>query len=91
VNIPPPEDPVISSKSHPDEELWYSITEATFSWDIPYGVLGMRTGFTDDPMGSTTMLHEPPISEWTETNIQDGTWYFTAEYRNRGGWSTAPL
>jgi len=89
VNIPPPDAPVIESPTHEDSTLWYSATDATFTWDIPYGVLGVQVLFDDKPETEPTELHEPPISEWRKSNIPDGIWYFHASYKNRGGWGSS--
>jgi len=89
VNIPPPEPPDISSKSHPDQELWYSEANVQFEWDIPYGVTGMMVGFDQEPASDPAELHEPPISEWKKSGVADGVWHFHATYKNRGGWSSS--
>jgi hypothetical protein len=89
VNIPPPDAPTIESPTHEDSELWYKANSATFAWDIPYGVLGVQTLFDDKPDTAPTELHEPPISEWKKSEIPDGTWYFHAAYKNRGGWGSS--
>jgi len=89
VKIPPPDKPTIESKTHPEEDVWYSSTDAQFSWDIPYGVLGLKIGFDDKPDSEPAELHEPPISEWTKKGLADGVWYFHAAYKNRGGWSSS--
>lgn len=88
VNIPPPDAPVIESKTHEDQELWYKETSAKFSWDIPYGVTGLLLLFDNQPESQPTGLHEPPISEWSEAGLKDGVWYLHASYKNRGGWSS---
>lgn len=89
VKIPPPDAPVIKSSTHPDDKLWYNIANVKFSWDIPYGVLGMKLGFDQNSAGSSTETHEPPIGEWGKEGVADGVWYFHAEYKNRGGWGTS--
>lgn len=89
VNIPVPDAPVIKSSSHPEEETWYSVNTAKFAWDIPYGVTGLKIGFDQEPLSEPAELHEPPISEWSKAGLDDGTWYFHAQYKNRGGWSSS--
>lgn len=89
VNIPPPEAPVIKSTSHPEEGTWYSESNVKFSWDIPYGVLGVALGFDQNQQGTSSKVHEPPIGEWSKEGVADGTWYFHAEYKNRGGWGSS--
>ncbi|MBP9760107.1 MAG: hypothetical protein KBD24_01935 [Candidatus Pacebacteria bacterium] len=89
VNIPVPEPPVIKSESHPDQTLWYSVANAKFSWDIPYGVTSLKVGFGTEEKGEPTELREPPIGTWNKEGLTDGTWYFHAVYKNRGGWSSS--
>ncbi len=89
VKIPPPDAPVIKSPTHPDDALWYNKADVKFSWDIPYGVLGMAYGFDQNREGTSTEVHEPPISELTKTGLKDGVWYLHAEYKNRGGWGSS--
>ncbi len=89
VKIPPPDAPVIKSTSHPEEGVWYNESLVKFSWDIPYGVLGVALGFDQNQNGTSTKVHEPPIGEWLKEGVEDGTWYFHAEYKNRGGWGSS--
>ena len=78
VNIPPPDAPVIESKTHSDEELWYKETTAKFTWDIPYGVVGLQLLFDDQPESQPTEVFEPPVSELTKEGLPDGIWYVHA-------------
>jgi hypothetical protein len=89
VNIPPPDAPVIESKTHPDQEQWYKETTAKITWDIPYGVIGVQVLFDDKPDSQPTEIHEPPISELTKEGLPDGIWYMHAAYKNRGGWGSS--
>jgi len=89
VNIPAPEAPVIKSDTHPDPTIWYAKADAKFSWDIPYGVTGMKIAFSDTADAEPSELHEPPISTWSKAGLEDGVWYFHANYKNRGGWSSS--
>jgi hypothetical protein len=79
----------VKSESHPDPMVWYSSADAKFSWDIPYGVTGMKIGFGQEAESEPSELHEPPIGSWTTSGLADGVWYFHAAYKNRGGWSSS--
>ena len=37
----PPEIPIISSPTHPDESKWHSIVDVTFTWTEPYDLSGV--------------------------------------------------
>jgi hypothetical protein len=89
VKIPPPEAPVIKSSTHPENDVWYSVSDVKFSWDIPYGVLSVRFGFSDKENSTTTETHKPPVSEWGKSGVGDGVWYFHSQYENRGGWGSS--
>lgn len=89
VNIPVPEAPVVKSTSHPDQTRWYNVSDGVLSWDIPYGVTAMKTGFGDVSDAEPTELHEPPISTWKKSGLADGEWHFHIAYKNRGGWSSS--
>lgn len=91
VNIPPPEEPVIKSTSHPDQAVWYKERSAKFAWDIPYGVTGLKIGFDDKVDGVASELHEPPIPDFSKDDIADGVYYFHAIYKNRGGWGSSTV
>jgi hypothetical protein len=88
VNVPPPSLPDISSRTHPNQDEWYSVQNATFTWDIPYGVTAVSAGFSDESGIEPGEVFEPPVSEWKESDIPDGIWYFSSAHRNRGGWGS---
>lgn len=88
VNIPVPDAPSVESGSHEDPDLWYAVSNASFKWDIPYGVTALQTGFGDDSTVEPDELHEPPISSWEKSGLTDGVWYFAINFQNRGGWSS---
>jgi len=87
--IPPPEAPVIKSATHPEQGEWYAVKDAKFNWDIPYGVIALRLGFSSDEHGTTTENHKPPIGEWSTAGVADGVWYLRVEFENRGGWGSS--
>lgn len=91
VNIPAPEAPVIKSSTHKDESLWYKESNVKITWDIPYGVTGLKIGFGTSSTEGATTVHEPPISDWSKDAVPDGVWYFTALYKNRGGWGSSTV
>jgi hypothetical protein len=89
VNIPPPEAPVIKSTTHPDQALWYKERSARFTWDIPYGVTGLKMSIDDKVDGEPSELHEPPVAEFSKNDLVDGVYHFHATYKNRGGWGSS--
>ncbi len=89
VNIPTPEAPVVKSATHPDQSVWYKERTAKFTWDIPYGVTSLKVGFDEKQEGEATEIHEPPISDFTKSDIVDGVYHFHIQYMNRGGWGSS--
>ena len=88
VNVPPPGTPNVSSRTHPDQGEWYSARDATFTWELAFGVTGVRVGFSEESGIEPEEVYEPPITEWKMTDIPDGIWYFSSAHRNRGGWGS---
>ena len=64
-------------------------TTASFSWDVPYGITGVRTSFSEDPEGEPDEESSPPIAEITYADKEDGVWYFHLAFQNRNGWGEA--
>lgn len=90
VKIPPPETPVIKSTTHDAEKaVWYKERVAKFTWDLPFGVTGLKVGFDDKPDGEASELHEPPIGEFSKSDIADGVYYLHVVYASRGGWGSS--
>ncbi len=89
VNIPVPDPPVLKSSTHPEQGTWYQERNIKLTWDLPYGVTGLKLAFDQEEQSEPTTLHEPPIAEWTKGAVEDGIWYFHASYKNRGGWSSS--
>ncbi len=81
-----PAAPIISSVTHPNQELWYTNPDATFSWSIPPGVTELKFGLNADlrsaPSSATTQLVK--IKEFK--SLSDGVWYFHLQFRNQYGW-----
>ncbi len=76
----------IVSSTHPDEDTWYATSTVAFTWDVPYGILAVRTGFGAATSSIEMKEHEPPITEVTYEGVEDGIWYFMLAYKNRNGW-----
>jgi len=77
----------IFSDTHPDQEKWYSLKNAHFTWKNPAGVLAISTllDTSSDSVPSTksTLV----VSEKLKTNIKDGINYFHVIYKTVKGWS----
>jgi len=77
----------ISSKTHPEEDKWYSKKDVTLSWSIPTGATSVQT-FLGSRAGATpTVLYSPPITSKDIASLDDGIWYFNIRYQKNGEWS----
>lgn len=83
--ITTPPIPVVESATHPDPGIWYNSNKIKFTWDIPIGVLSVRTAFDQQPETIPTEL-EPPATTSKEIESEDGEWYFHLQYKNKDVW-----
>ncbi|MBN1763062.1 MAG: hypothetical protein JW878_08325, partial [Methanomicrobia archaeon] len=75
----PPEAPIISSPTHPDENLSYCNSSPVFSWTTPVNQSGIACySYVLDNSASTTPDETCDTSENTSsyTNLTFDTWYF---------------
>lgn len=79
----------IESSTHPEEDVWYSATSSNFSWDVPYGILAVRTSFAQSTTTDEVEEHEPPVADMSYEVPEDGVWHFTLAFKNRNGWGDA--
>lgn len=85
--IPPA--PVINSKTHPEESIWYRDTNPVFSWDVPAGVTAVSAIVDQNPTTIPPTDTKTVISEKKFTEVADGVWYVHVQYRGNGGWGPA--
>ncbi len=81
-----PAAPIISSATHPVEEKWYSNSNPQFSWNLPSNVTAVRLLYDKNPNSFPVVTYDPPISEKKLEDLEDGTYYFHARFRNSSGW-----
>ena len=81
-----PAAPQISSPTHPDPNKWYDQTDAKFTWATPSDVTAVRVLVSKDPQSIPTVVYTPAISEKDVSGLDDGIWYFSAQFRNASGW-----
>jgi hypothetical protein len=91
---PKPETPkqssslVISSTTHPNQNNWYNLTEATFNWELQKGVLETKLLLGRNKDGTPTVSYIPPISTKTVEDLEEGVYYFSVQTRTAEGWSS---
>ncbi len=81
-----PDAPVISSPTHPDENLYYNSKKAKFTWDMPPDVTVDRLSLDLSSSTNPTTNYDPAISEKEFSDLIDGVMYFHLKYKNESGW-----
>ena len=81
-----PAAPKVTSSTHPDEESWYAINDAKFSWALPPSVVSVRTLLDKRSDTIPTKVYETPISELSVDDLSDGTSYLHVQFKNSDGW-----
>ena len=80
--------PIIISAEIPDPGRWYNLTEASFNWLLPEGVVKVATDITDKADHEPLTVHSPPITELA-LNRQDlvpGIQYLSVQFKDNDGW-----
>ena len=77
----------ITSSSHPDQTLWYSLAHAVFDWTNAQGVSAVRIGYDQNANGAPTIVYTDAISH-KELDLEDGISYFHAQEKGASGWGT---
>ncbi|HXF44025.1 MAG TPA: cohesin domain-containing protein, partial [Candidatus Paceibacterota bacterium] len=81
-----PAAPQIFSDTHPDSNKWYPKSTASFKWDLPADVTAVRLLVGRLPQAIPTVTYSPPISSKEVKDLEDGVWYFHAQFKNDYGW-----
>ncbi len=87
--VPPantPGAPLVRSSSHPDPTKWYTEKTAELSWDVPQGVIAIRTLLDTKESTVPTKVYEEPIEKVSIPDLDEGTSYFHIQYKNADGW-----
>lgn len=78
--------PVITSETHPDQDVWYALDTATFNWKIQKGVTSIQTLFDTNARALPTITYDSSVTQKTLSSISDGVFYFHLRYLNASGW-----
>src|SRR6056297_346750 len=86
----PPRAPEVGSTEFLDPDMWYSTTDALFTWELPFDVdeVAVEIATTSDNEPTTT--YDPPIEELAVNAdvLTDGIQYLSIQFRNQVGWGT---
>jgi hypothetical protein len=81
-----PEAPIVISSTHPEQNKWYSLSDAELRWDVPNDVTAVSTLLSKNASAIPTVVYDPPIGNKKVTDLQDGVWYFHVRFKNKNGW-----
>ncbi|MEK7588476.1 MAG: hypothetical protein AAB438_01525 [Patescibacteria group bacterium] len=79
--------PSITSSTHPDQEIWYASTTATFNWNIPSTATSIQTAFNKVLDSVPSITYDSSVSQKTLTSLPDRVFYFHLRYQDGGKWS----
>lgn len=80
--------PIITSSTHINQEMWYSNNTATFNWIVSSDVSHIESSFNKIPNSVPSIVYDKKVIEKTINNINDGTSYFHLGYIYEDGTST---
>ncbi len=81
-----PLSPAISSPTHPDTGKWYARKDAKFVWSVSPDITAVRILVSKLPRANPTVAYASATREKEIKNLEDGVWYFHAQFRNANGW-----
>lgn len=86
LSIPPPEGPLISSPTHPDQTKWYKNNQPTLIWQKESGVTDFSYILTKDPTTVPNSTSEGSKNTVSYDETLDGVWYFHLKAKKAGTW-----
>ncbi|MDO8516248.1 MAG: cohesin domain-containing protein [bacterium] len=84
--LPPPQGPIVTSRTNPDQEKWYKSGIAAFEWVAPPDLEGYSYILDDDPNGTPDDISEGTQTHTSYDNVSDGIHYFRIKALRQGAW-----
>jgi len=84
--IPPPEGPIVSSPTHPDQNKWYQDNNPAFSWEKAGDVTDFSYSLDKNAIGVPDNSSEGDAATVSYDNLSDGLWYFHVKSKRAGSW-----
>jgi hypothetical protein len=81
-----PAAPVIISDTHPNPANWYTSDQAILNWNLPSGVVAVRTLLNEITTSVPTKVYENPIKTISLEDLPEGKSYFHLQFKNADGW-----
>lgn len=84
--MPPPQGPLTSSPTHPDQEKWYKDFNPVFIWSRTQFADGYSFLIDKNPSGFPDATIDGTQSTVSYKNLENGIWYFHLRERSGGVW-----
>lgn len=81
-----PSAPQISSSTYPDQNKWYNNNNPEFKWELESDASAIRLLYDKETDSKPQIVYLPPISEKKLENLDDGVYYFHAQFKNKNDW-----
>ncbi len=80
--------PVVTSRTHPDENKWYNARTVDLAWDLPKGVDGVAYTFDANPRSIPPSDSKGILSSvsYNLDRYDEGLWYFHSKFHTSAGW-----
>ncbi len=78
--------PDITSKTHPDDNAWYTDNSPEFLWKVLSDLTGVSYDVTDNQASDPGAENDGIVENAKLEKQADGQWYFHIKYQNRFGW-----
>ncbi len=86
--VPDYNKPVITSATHPDQDLWYKETEAQFKWELKESITGVSIAFDQESFTDPGSASDGLFGEKIYTVDKDGHWYLHLKLKDASRWGT---
>ena len=86
LTLPPPQGPVVTSRTNPDQEKWYNTNTTVLEWAAPPDIQGYSYILDQDPTGNPDEISEGIKTRVVYKNLADGTYYFHIKALRQGAW-----
>lgn len=86
LTLPPPQGPIVTSRTNLDQEKWYATKTVIFEWTAPPDIQGYSYTVDQDPAGEPNDISEGINARVAYNNLADGTYYFHIKALRQGVW-----
>jgi Cohesin domain len=78
--------PAVTSATHADQKKWYVAKDAELAWELPAGVIALRTSLDSRSTAIPTKVYDTPVRSLKLTDLSEGVSYFHIQFKNKDGW-----